>query len=68
MVEVLRSDPFVPNSVSMGNREPRSKVLFSWAIPCARRAYVSLGELVITGPNMEEIFLGSDDCTHLPYG
>jgi hypothetical protein len=25
MVEALRSDPFVPNSVSMGIEEPRSK-------------------------------------------
>jgi len=27
MVEALRSDPFVPNTVNMGNNEPRSKVI-----------------------------------------
>jgi hypothetical protein len=43
MVEVLRSDPFVPNSVSMGNGEPRSKgAIFLGPLACARRAYVSL--------------------------
>lgn len=27
MVEALRSDPFVPNSVSMGGGQPRSKII-----------------------------------------
>jgi DNA mismatch repair protein MSH3 len=53
MVEALRSDPFVPNSVSMGNKEPRSKgITSSGAFPvCALNLRFSR-EPVITGPNM----------------
>lgn len=51
MVEALRSDPFVPNSIMMGNDEPRSKGKYCHVNFYALFPY-SFSLSVITGPNM----------------
>src|ERR1700729_251884 len=52
MVEALRSDPFVPNSVSLGNMEPRSKGFTSLSQHPHAHTLIYPSVIVITGPNM----------------
>lgn len=69
MVEALRSDPFVPNSVSMGGEEPKSKSMSKNAnFLCSTFSCASLCYSYYWAKHGRQILLSSDDRAHFCNG
>ena len=69
MVEALRSDPFVPNTIQMGGGQPRSKILTGPNMGgCVILVSSSLHLMMLNGVPLQQEFVCPDDCSHSHHG